>query len=128
MVHLSPTQARAALAAYDALLPGRVPFDVATGTPELWPHQVRGFRYADLAFALARKERKPQADSFKLSTGAPVRRLHLLVHENPHPPGSRLARQWTKYRDGLPVRDFLNLGGSPDVLVGDVRRGYVKVA
>lgn len=126
MTHLTAPQARAALAAYDHLLPGRVPQDVATGTPELWPHQIRGFREADLVLALSSRK-QTREPNFSLTT-TQVRRLHLLVHENPHPPGTRLAHQWHKYRDGLPVRDFLNLGGSPDILVGDVRRGFVKVA
>lgn len=128
MLPLTAPSARAALAAYADLLPGRVPLDAAAGVPALWPHQVRGFRYCDVVLALMGKERDPQVDSFTLSASAPVRRLHLLVHSNPHPPGTRLARQWHKYKDGLPVAAFLELGGSPDVLVGDVRRGYVKVA
>lgn len=78
--------------------------------------------------ALMGKTSMQSLDSFALSSTGTVRRLHLLVHSNPHPPGTRLARQWHKYKDGLPVAAFLELGGSPDVLVGDVRRGYVKVA
>lgn len=122
---MTPSQARAALQCYESLLPGRVPADVAWGVPELWPHQVRGFREGDMVLALLR--RQPRGEQEVILDEGRVRRLQLLVSDNPHPPGTRLARHWRHYRDGLPVRSYLELGGSPDVLVGDVRRGFVRV-
>jgi hypothetical protein len=134
----------AVASALRAHLGSRVPTDLATAVPALWPHQVRGFRVADVLAALW-TDRTPASYAALRTllpdlevpipleaprpslTPRPAPRLHLLSPDCPHPEGTPLARNWRRYREGATVKEYRDLGGNPQALIGDVRRGLVRV-
>ncbi len=123
-----------------------VPPDTAP-LPALWKHQIPNLLMADIIAAL-RLDGSP-ASLHTLATLLPkvtvlphlkatrptvtteranLPKIHLKVHNNPHPPNTSLYRNWARYRERMPVDVFRRLGGNTRILEGDIRRGFVKVA
>lgn len=127
-------------------VPALVPADAAA-LPELWRWQMPMVTMADVVQAL-RLDGTPRSlrilrdllDTTQvlphLSAPRPMMttrkvelpRIHLTVHRNPHPPETTMHRNWSRYRENMPVDVYRRLGGSRRILEGDVRRGYVRVA
>jgi hypothetical protein len=123
-----------------------VPPDTAA-LPELWPHQIPNLIMADVVWALRLDGSTESLRVLKtilprvlvLPTLRAVRptvttervnlpKIHLTVHRNPHPPDTSLHRNWSRYRENLPIDIYRRLGGSSRILDGDIKRGFVKVA
>lgn len=125
--------------------PAAVPSD-ATAVPELWRWQMPHVTMGDVIAAL-RLDGSPRslriiADLLPTTQVTPTLRaprpkmttrredaprIHLAVHRNPHPPETTMYRNWSRYREGMPIDVYHKIGGSRRILEGDVRRGYVRV-
>lgn len=125
--------------------PAAVPTD-ATAIPELWRWQMPHVTMGDVVAAL-RLDGTPRslriiADLLPNTSVVPhlsalrpmmttrrhsMPRIHLAVHRNPHPPETTMHRNWSRYREGMPVDLYQKIGGSRRILDGDVRRGFVRV-
>ncbi len=134
------------LAALRATVPHAVPAD-ATALPELWHWQMPDILAADIIAALARdgspasvrvlrtllpdisvtpRLRSPAPALTRRSESMP--RIHVVAPRNPHPSGTNLHRNWSRYRENMPVDVYRRLGGSHHCLEGDLRRGLIKLA
>lgn len=140
------TDAAHALECLRRAAPAVVPTD-AVQLPEFWPHQMPMINMGDVVEAL-RLDASPRSLCIlqtllprvqvtpRLAATRPTMttrridlpKIHLTVHRNPHPPETSMHRNWARYRENLPVDIYRRLGGSPRILEGDVRRGYVRVA
>jgi hypothetical protein len=46
---------------------------------------------------------------------------------NPKREGTRCFKEWSKYKDGITVGEYLALGGARASINWDVAKGYIKV-
>lgn len=53
--------------------------------------------------------------------------IRVLATENPKRAGSRAAKEWELYRDGMTVRDYLQAGGSRAGIKWDADREFIRV-
>lgn len=54
-------------------------------------------------------------------------RIIIMVEDNPKTPGSKAAKKWELYEDGMKVKDYLAKGGTRTTIRWDIRRGLIEL-